>query len=388
MVSFKYANRGTAAYQMELLAASVFEHALKSEREEALQPSARVRRRHGGAVRRLARGLCAAHLPSRSRHLFPGGEPARGDLAAQYRLASGAALRRALAGDLRAIPWVFAWSQNRHIITGWYGVGQRAPELPRGARRGRARRCSARMFEDSRLFRLIIDEVEKTLLHGRSRHRARLCEPRRRRGRARHASSRMIEAEYCADPRDGAAGQRRRARSPSASRSSATALAERLPTINEVNREQVELLRRFAAPATRPRAGALQVRLLLVDQLHRRRPRRHGLTASTEEEIDDMSFTLIQQATPRLHRSELAVPGSNPSLFEKAAKGARRHHLPRPRGRRRARRQGAGPQEHHPGPERPRLGHQDHDDPHQRSRHPLHVSRRGRRRRRTARGST
>jgi len=33
-----------------------------------------------------------------------------------------------------------------------------------------------------------------------------------------------------------------------------------------------------------------------------------------------MSFTLIQQATPRLHRSELAVPGSNPSLFEKAAK--------------------------------------------------------------------
>ena len=34
-----------------------------------------------------------------------------------------------------------------------------------------------------------------------------------------------------------------------------------------------------------------------------------------------MSFTLIQQATPRLHRSELAVPGSNPSLFEKAAAG-------------------------------------------------------------------
>ena len=34
-----------------------------------------------------------------------------------------------------------------------------------------------------------------------------------------------------------------------------------------------------------------------------------------------MSFTLIEQATPRLHRSELAVPGSNPSLFEKAAKG-------------------------------------------------------------------
>ncbi len=35
-----------------------------------------------------------------------------------------------------------------------------------------------------------------------------------------------------------------------------------------------------------------------------------------------MSFTIIEQATPRLHRSELAVPGSNPGLFEKAATSA------------------------------------------------------------------
>ena len=35
-----------------------------------------------------------------------------------------------------------------------------------------------------------------------------------------------------------------------------------------------------------------------------------------------MSFTIIEQATARLHRSELAVPGSNPAMFEKAAKSA------------------------------------------------------------------
>jgi malyl-CoA/(S)-citramalyl-CoA lyase len=35
-----------------------------------------------------------------------------------------------------------------------------------------------------------------------------------------------------------------------------------------------------------------------------------------------VSFTLIEQATPRLHRSELAVPGSNPGMFEKAARCA------------------------------------------------------------------
>ena len=34
-----------------------------------------------------------------------------------------------------------------------------------------------------------------------------------------------------------------------------------------------------------------------------------------------MSFTLIDQARPRLHRSELAVPGTQDGMFEKAAKG-------------------------------------------------------------------
>ena len=35
-----------------------------------------------------------------------------------------------------------------------------------------------------------------------------------------------------------------------------------------------------------------------------------------------MSFTIIEQATARMHRSELAVPGSNPAMFEKAAHSA------------------------------------------------------------------
>jgi malyl-CoA/(S)-citramalyl-CoA lyase len=35
-----------------------------------------------------------------------------------------------------------------------------------------------------------------------------------------------------------------------------------------------------------------------------------------------MSFTIVDQATARLNRSELAVPGSNPALFEKAAASA------------------------------------------------------------------
>ena len=35
-----------------------------------------------------------------------------------------------------------------------------------------------------------------------------------------------------------------------------------------------------------------------------------------------MSFTAVVQACPRLNPSELAVPGSTPALFEKAAQSA------------------------------------------------------------------
>ena len=100
------------------------------------QAAARDRRRHGGALRRIARGLYAARRQSRPRHLFPIGEPARRNLAAQYRLAPGAALRRAeprrsprhpLGVRLGAEP-----AHHHRLVWGRLG----AQELPRGARRG------------------------------------------------------------------------------------------------------------------------------------------------------------------------------------------------------------------------------------------------------------
>lgn len=35
-----------------------------------------------------------------------------------------------------------------------------------------------------------------------------------------------------------------------------------------------------------------------------------------------MNFTTAEQSAPRLYRSELAVPGATPALFEKAARSA------------------------------------------------------------------
>jgi phosphoenolpyruvate carboxylase len=66
-------------------------------------------------------------------------------------------------GDLRAIPWVFAWSQNRHMITGWYGFGSALCAF-RQVRGPAADRLLAEMFARHPLFRLMVDEAEKSLM--------------------------------------------------------------------------------------------------------------------------------------------------------------------------------------------------------------------------------
>ncbi|MHC1480036.1 phosphoenolpyruvate carboxylase [Frateuria aurantia] len=47
------------------------------------------------------------------------------DVIEQMALGSRPSRRRSMRGvqDLRAIPWVFAWTQCRSILTGWYGLG-------------------------------------------------------------------------------------------------------------------------------------------------------------------------------------------------------------------------------------------------------------------------
>jgi phosphoenolpyruvate carboxylase len=247
VVSFKYANRGTAAYQIELLGASVVEHVLRSEREAALIP---VHEFHE-AMEALSGTAWSAYrklmeLPTMLGYLQDsspleelsllniGSRPARRSQAKTL-------------GDLRAIPWVFAWTQNRHMLSGWFGVGSGIKAFL-DVRKERGLELLKRMFREARLFRLILDDVERTLLQ----------------------VDLSIAGEYAGLVEDAAVREPIFARIAEEYRltcemilriSGDTAIAERFPqfrrrlarrlkTINEVSREQVHLLRAHRAESS------------------------------------------------------------------------------------------------------------------------------------------
>jgi phosphoenolpyruvate carboxylase len=83
------------------------------------------------------------------------------DVIEQMALGSRPSRRRSMRGveDLRAIPWVFAWTQCRSIITGWYGLGT-ALELA-VAKHGDA--VLVEMARDWSFFANLLDDVEMVL---------------------------------------------------------------------------------------------------------------------------------------------------------------------------------------------------------------------------------
>ncbi len=240
VVSLKYANRGTASFQLELLSSSVLSHMLVSGREASHLPlheyeeaMEAISGMSWTAYRKLMeRPDMLAYLQASSpleelSLLNIGSRPARRTQAASL-------------ADLRAIPWVFAWTQNRHMVTGWYGVGSGLKAFL-DVRGERGLDLLTRMFRDFRLFRLTMDEVERSLYQvdlSIAREYANLvADPV-----TREEIFQQVTAEYtltCKMVLHIAGASELAARFPQFRRR----LDRRLQTLNVVSREQAQLLR-------------------------------------------------------------------------------------------------------------------------------------------------
>ena len=163
VVSYKYANRGFAEEQMEILASSVISHSLMSGKDPAYQQNPEL-----DEVLEALSGT--AYVTYRKLIEHPGlvdfyQEASPVEELTLMKIGSRPARRfgAATLADLRAIPWVFAWTQNRLLVPGWYGVGSAMEQLIK-IRGEFGTDLLNQMYEKHSLFRLILDGAEKTLL--------------------------------------------------------------------------------------------------------------------------------------------------------------------------------------------------------------------------------
>lgn len=127
VISSKYANLGTALYNLNMLVAGVMEATLESgqlavniEQSKKQKIFEEAFKEISGISYKLYRELVGdpdfltyfyqATPIDELEHLKIGSRPT-------YRKEKGG------VEDLRAIPWVFSWNQSRHIIPGWYPFG-------------------------------------------------------------------------------------------------------------------------------------------------------------------------------------------------------------------------------------------------------------------------
>jgi phosphoenolpyruvate carboxylase len=120
-ITQKYANHITAVNNLELLTAGVTQNTLLHDvavRSEAAQ--AKVMDRLAEFSREAYQDLIRT---PRFIEFFRQATPI--DVIEASRIGSRPSRRTGAASleDLRAIPWVFAWSQARFYLSGWYGVG-------------------------------------------------------------------------------------------------------------------------------------------------------------------------------------------------------------------------------------------------------------------------
>lgn len=126
-IAQKYANRVNAAFNLELLLAGTWSESLLQKQLRQSETST------GGYMERLAASSRKAYEALvRNPGFVPFFRQASPiDVIEQSKIGSRPSRRtgQSSVNDLRAIPWVFSWSQSRFNLTAWYGVGTALAEL-------------------------------------------------------------------------------------------------------------------------------------------------------------------------------------------------------------------------------------------------------------------
>jgi phosphoenolpyruvate carboxylase len=126
-IAQKFANRTTAAYNLELLLAGVTATTcLHSGEVEPPQPLSAIAEKLSMSSRIAYRGLLDhEHFLAFYRQATPI------DALEHSRIGSRPSRRtgKPSLADLRAIPWVFSWNQARFYVPGWFGVGSALASL-------------------------------------------------------------------------------------------------------------------------------------------------------------------------------------------------------------------------------------------------------------------
>jgi phosphoenolpyruvate carboxylase len=196
VISLKYANLEIAERNMEQLVTSVLDTLLLAPKHTPHQSEAAAWEEHAqeiaSASREFYRNL--VYETPGFIEFFRQATPI--DLIESLRLGSRPS-RRSNTRDinqLRAIPWVFAWTQSRHFIPAWYGLGH-GLESFLGGHAPDGLDVLRQMYRHWPFFAVIIDNAEaslaKTDLYIARRYEA-LCRP----ASLRKQISSRIEEEY------------------------------------------------------------------------------------------------------------------------------------------------------------------------------------------------
>jgi phosphoenolpyruvate carboxylase len=144
--------------------------------------------------------------------------------------------------DLRAIPWVFSWSQSRHGLPGWFGLGTALEALAAAAGPERARA----LYREWPFLRGLVDDARLALTQADLEVAARYAALAGGEGADTFALIREEHARTVAAVLALSGDPSLMARWPSVARTA----ARRNPYVDVLSHVQIELLRRLrSAPA-------------------------------------------------------------------------------------------------------------------------------------------